>query len=159
MSKIFKNEFEIEIENLCLQNIKLKRQNDDLIDENKNLQFELDNLNENTVICSMNDMKKQVEELKESTVPIYLYEHLKDCYKKCFYIIKTIDQITSIVSDEICDLKETIFNENFTVPFKNKRIEYQLNSIDNSLSMIQKIVNKDDYEWNENDCHCEFLDH
>lgn len=153
MSKIFKNELEsslrMEIEALCLQNSDLKK-------ENQNLQFELNKLNENTVICSMNDMKIQFQELKDSTIPIYLYERLQDCYKKCFSIIKAIDQITSVVIDDIFYLKEVIFNEDLTMSFKNKRIENQLNSINNSLSIIPKIINRDEYEFNENECYCEF---
>lgn len=149
MSKNLKNELQLEIETLRLQNSDLKK-------ENQNLQLELDKLNENTVICSMNDMKIQFEELKESTIPIYLYEHLKDYYKKCFSIIKAIDKITFIVIDDIFELKEIIIDENSTKLFKNKSIENQLNSINNSLLMIPKIINRDEYEWNENECYCEF---
>jgi hypothetical protein len=73
-------------ENLLNENVKLKQ-------EINNLKLELSQLNENTVISSMNDMKEKYEHLLNTTVCNHRFYNLKDHYVRNNNIIKTIDVV------------------------------------------------------------------
>jgi predicted nuclease with TOPRIM domain len=69
----------------------LKQKYDELNKEYELLKSKYTNLenefNENTIIQSMNDMKRKYEELMESTVSSYKYNMINKKYKKLYKIV------------------------------------------------------------------------
>jgi hypothetical protein len=131
----------------------LKTENDSLKLENENLKLEIKNLkndiaklNENTVIESMNDMKRELEVLEENSVPLNLFLSLKHNYKQYYNISVSVNNINNVIIEEL----QQIQNCNFTEDYKNSIIDSTINS----LSLVSKIINNHD-EWNENQCHCD----
>lgn len=124
----------------------LKTENESLKLEIENLQNEIKQLNENTVIESMNDMKQQLEELEDNSVPLHLFLSLKNNYKQCYNVSVSVNNINNIIIEEL----QQIQNNNFTEEYKSSIIDSTINS----LSMISKIINNYE-EWNENECHCD----
>jgi hypothetical protein len=138
------------------KNTLLKTENENLKLENENLKLEIENLkndiaklNENTVIESMNDMKRELESLEENSVPLNLFLSLKNNYKQYYNISVSINNINDVIIEEL----QQIQNCNFTEDYKSNIIDSSLHS----LSLISKIINNHD-EWNENECHCDYVD-
>jgi hypothetical protein len=123
----------------------LKVENESLKLEIENLKNEIKQLNENTVIESMNDMKLQLQELEDNSVPLNTFLSLKNNYKECYNVSVSVNNINNVIIEEL----HAIRNCNFTEEYKNKIIDSSINS----LSMISKIIINHE-EWNENECHC-----
>ena len=134
-------------DSLTLDNESLKLDNESLKLVNENLNYEIKQLNENTVIESMNDMKVQLQELEDNSVQLNIYSSLKNSYKQCYNVSVSVNNINNIIIDEL----DSILHSNFSDEFKNDIIESTINN----LSLMSKIINNHD-EWNENDCHCGF---
>lgn len=124
----------------------LKIENDSLKLENEHLKNQIQQLNENTVIESMNDMKIKLQELEDSSVPLSLFSSLHHNYKQCFNISISINNINNIIKNEL----KSILYTDFTDEYKDKIIESTINS----LSLVSKII-KNHEEWDENICHCD----
>lgn len=135
MSKILKTE-----------NDSLKLENDSLKLQIENLRNDIAQLNENTVIESMNDMKRELEALEENSIPINLFLSLKNHYKQYYNISVSVNNINNVIIEEL----QQIQNDNFTEDYKSNIIDSTINS----LSLMSKIINNHD-EWNENQCHCD----
>jgi hypothetical protein len=124
----------------------LKLENDYLKSEIENLKNEIKQLNENTVIESMNDMKLELQELENNSVPLNLFLSLRNNYKQSYNISISVNNINNVIIEEL----QQIQDNNFTQEYKSKIIDSSINS----LLMISKIINNHE-EWNENECHCE----
>jgi len=70
MNKKIKENLLDEIRKLEMDNLKLKQ-------ENQSLTVQLNELNENTIVQSMNDMKTRYEQLERTSIPIRDYQYLK----------------------------------------------------------------------------------
>ena len=124
----------------------LKLENDSLKSEIENLKNEIKQLNENTVIESMNDMKLELQELENNSVPLNLFLSLRNNYKQSYNISVSVNNINNVIIEELQEIQ----HNNFTEEYKSKIIDSSINS----LLMISKIINNHE-EWNENECHCE----
>lgn len=124
----------------------LKLENDSLKSEIENLKNEIKQLNENTVIESMNDMKLELQALEDNSVPLNLFLSLRSNYKQSYNISVSVNNINNVIIEEL----QQIQDNNFTEEYKSKIIDSSINS----LLMISKIINNHE-EWNENECHCE----
>lgn len=131
---------------LKTENDSLKLENESLKLEVENLKNEIKQLNENTVIESMNDMKRELQELEENTVPLNLFLSLRNNYKQSYNISVSVNNINNVIIEEL----QQIQNCNFTEEYKSSIIDSTINS----LSLVSKIINNHD-EWNANECHCE----
>jgi hypothetical protein len=129
--------------------------------ENTTLKAQLAELNENTVISSMNDMKERYEHLVENTVSIHKYESLKDYYKRVLQNIKTINTINIVNRENTLTLNR--FLESYTKEkrahydeaFRDKKVIDFLKSILDRTHLIMEIYSRDDEEWDEYECCCE----
>jgi DNA-binding transcriptional regulator GbsR (MarR family) len=121
-------EIDMEIFKLCNKIKKLET-------ENNSLKKELLDLNENTIVESMNDMKIQFEELKENSISIDDFDNLKDYYIKNFEISKTIKTINQIMMDNLMEFKHFTNNEYTSQMVENKRTRY----IDKTMHYYQLI--------------------
>ena len=133
-------------DSLTLDNESLKLDNESLKLVNENLNYEIKQLNENTVIESMNDMKVQLQELEDNSVQLNIYSSLKNSYKQCYNVSVSANNINDIIIEEL----ELILHNDFTEGYKNDIIESTINN----LSLVNKIINNHE-EWNENICHCD----
>lgn len=124
----------------------LKLENDSLKSEIENLKNEIKQLNENTVIESMNDMKLELQALEDNSVPLNLFLSLRNNYKQSYNISVSVNNINNVIIEELQEIQ----HNNFTEEYKSKIIDSSINS----LLMISKIINNHE-EWNENECHCE----
>lgn len=120
----------------------LKTENESLKLEIECLKNEIKQLNENTVIESMNDMKIQLEELENNSISLNTFVSLKNNYKQCFNVSVSVNNINNVIIEELQTMQSCNFNENY----KNKIIESTINS----LLMISKIIINHE-EWDENE--------
>ena len=82
----------------------LIKDNEQLLKENASLREQIKNLNENTIIQSMNDMKKQYEELKQESVPIEMYEEICLINRTLLKLTNTIEMINILNTQKIFDI-------------------------------------------------------
>ena len=130
---------------------KLKLENEALKLENENLKMQIQELNENTVIQSMNDMKEQYEQLKNNTVSLHMFENLRETHTQSLKILNSVDSINRIIIDDFAHFRkyEKSMNEEYRIS--------QMDFIANSMRMISKIILKYNEEW-ETECHCDCED-
>lgn len=141
-----------------------KKQLQDLVKENANLKLQVETLssqmaelNENTVISSMNEMKERYDKMIASTVCINKYFNLKMYYTKYLNLAKTIENVNSIIHDDVLNLTHflEVYKPNhsgFSEEIKSRRLTNDLMHISNRLLMITQLINKDDDEWSDNEC-------
>lgn len=126
--------------------------------ENIKLNEQLEELNENTIISSMNDMKLKYEFLVNHTVGIRKYENLKSYYKTASQMNTTINTINIVNHENTVSLKT--FLENYTANcthfdevYRNRRVASYLKSIQDRIQLMMEIYSRtDDEEWDECEC-------
>jgi len=131
----------------------LKQDYENLRLENQKLKTQIEDLNENTVINSMNDMKKEYEQLKQESISLDTYLDLRELYKVSIYTNKSITNINDIIINDLNTLIETFDNDNLTQSYKKMRTETLVNNISSYLSLNQRILDT----INDN-CSCNFND-
>lgn len=118
--------------------------------ENNSINKKLKELNENTIVESMNDMKIQYQQLVETTVPIDLYTSIKYDVKQFKKIINTVDLLTDINIDCINNLIEFCKNENENNNYKDKII-IDLLELGYSFSIFKNLYRN---HYNDFECDC-----
>jgi hypothetical protein len=100
----------------------------------------------------MNDMKLELEQMQENTVPIQLMYNLREHLKQSKNTISSINSINSILIDDLYHFKYLINDKNITN--KDEYFEKYFTIFQNTFGLIKKIVNK--YEEDYSDvCDCE----
>ncbi|NDD83202.1 hypothetical protein EB118_10700 [bacterium] len=126
------------------------------------LQAELDNLNENTVISSMNDMRDRYNFLVESSVCQHRYASLKYQYKRCLGICKTVENVTNLIFDKLMQLN--VFLDQYTPnrthyvdDVHQSRIKNDVILLRDRIQLILELLDTyvDDYEDTCDVEHCE----
>ena len=140
--------------NIKNENQDLKNENQDLKNENLDLKRQLQELNENTIVESMNDMKHQYEVLKNNSVSFNTFLNLKNYYKESCNTNISINSINNIILEDFQDFYDTI-NSTLAEPYKSQRIKTMFYSINSSLLIISKLIDKNEDQWSENMCDCE----
>ena len=142
-----------------------KKQVQDLQHENESLKLQvqtlksqLDDLNENTVISSMNEMKERYDHMMENTVCINKFYNLKNYYTRYLTLARTVDNVTDVIRDDVNRLIHFLSfykpgHATFNEETKEKRINVDLSDISNRLLMVTQLLNREDDEWTE--CECE----
>ena len=143
-----------------------RRSNQVLVEENealkkqvRSLQMQLDNLNENTIINSMNDMKRCYEELVANSVCNHRFNNLKNYYKRYFNIVRTIDMIHMTIFDNLMALMSFINNytnediQDYNESSKESRIKFDITSTIDRIQLVTEIIHREsDDEWEDNEC-------
>jgi hypothetical protein len=138
--------------NLKTENDSLKIRLNNILLEKQLLEKQISELNENTIIESMNDMKLELEQMQENTVPIQLMYNLREHLKQSKNTISSINSINSILIDDLYHFKYLINDKNITN--KDEYFEKYFTIFQNTFGLIKKIVNK--YEEDYSDvCDCE----
>jgi H2-forming N5,N10-methylenetetrahydromethanopterin dehydrogenase-like enzyme len=138
--------------NLKTENDSLKIKLNNILLEKQLLEKQISELNENTIIESMNDMKLELEQMQENTVPIQLMYNLREHLKQSKNTISSINSINSILIDDLYNFKYLINDKNITN--KDEYFEKYFTIFQNTFGLIKKIVNK--YEEDYSDvCDCE----
>jgi cell division septum initiation protein DivIVA len=133
----------------------LRQENEALQTEVISLQHQLEDLNENTVISSMNDMKEKYEHLVENTVSINDFLSVKDDYLKYLYLVKTLENINKVILNEATCLNTFVSAytsanaPNYSKEFKKKRIAGGIAEIKQRLETAKDII-----ESQEETCSC-----
>jgi hypothetical protein len=139
----------------------LKRTNQILTEENealkkqvKILQTELDDLNENTIISSMNDMKRCYEDLVANSVCNHRFNYLKSYCKRYFNIIRTLDMINKTIFDNLIALMSFInnYSDEYDETSKEARIKFDITSTIDRVQLMSEIIHRDSDEWEDQDC-------
>lgn len=131
----------------------LESQNELLKSKIDSLEQDLEELNENTVISSMNEMKEQYEDLLNNSVCSHKFYSLESYYKRSMNIIKTVDTITGVLYDNV--LSTLLFmdsNNCSNESIKKNTIKHNMNSIKDRLQLICEIISKDEDEWVDTQC-------
>ena len=130
-----------------------------LRNENEKLKAQLKYLNEeNTIISSMNDMKKRYDELMQNTVSIDQFNYTTEQLEEHSKIIKSISMINDVNFENLDNLTDNlkryindrISKESREPTFQENRIQKRLDDLLNRLLLITEIVNKID----EHECDC-----
>lgn len=142
-----------------------KKQVQDLLKENANLKLQVNtlssqiaDLNENTVISSMNEMKERYDKMIATTVCINKFLNLKFHYTRYFNLAKTVDNVSSIIQDDVINLMHFLDyykpenNVSFSEETKKNRLANDLKNISNRLLMVSQLVNRDEDEWSDTEC-------
>lgn len=140
------------LQELVERNCYLEKQNEAFKTKIISLEKELDNLNENTVISSMNDMKERYDELVNNTVCSHNFYSLQSYYKRNSDLLKSIDVIGNIIYDNVLSLLLFIDNNHYDQGLRDNNIKHNLGSIKDRLQLICEIIGKDDDEWCESSC-------
>lgn len=140
--------------NLKTENDSLKIKLNNILLENQLLEKQLSKLNENTIVESMNDMKLELEQMQENTVPIQIMYNLKEHLKQSKNTISSINSINSILIDDLCHFKYLINNKNVTKENKDEYIEKYSIIFQNTFVLIKKIINKFEEEYCD-ECDCD----
>lgn len=139
-----------------------KKQLQDLQKENANLkiqvqsfQSQIADLNENTVISSMNEMKERYDTMIENTVCKHKFFDLKSYYTRYFNLAKTIDNVNDVIREDINRLIHFVnfYNPdytNFSEDTRNKRVNSDLADVSNRLLMVSQLINRQvEDEWSD----------
>ena len=141
------------LQELVEKNCYLEKQNEAFKNKIESLEKELSNLNENTVISSMNDMKEQYEDLMNNSVCNHKYYSLHSYYKRNLNLLKSIDTIGNVVYDNVLSLLLFIDNNHYDQGLKDNNIKHNLGSIKDRLQLICEIIGKEEHdEWYESTC-------
>lgn len=73
----------------------------DLQLENARLKQQIAELNENTVISSMNDMKEEYDRLKQNSVPHHIYLSCRDNLRSSKNLIHAIEKVNKVVLNDM----------------------------------------------------------
>lgn len=139
-----------------------------LAKDNSLLEEKLAELNENTIISSMNDMKEKYEELVSNSVCITKYNVLKRCYTVNYELVRTFFNIYIAIKNNIQMLRNTIRKDLDTIKYyelkvgdpiseeTSHNIAYgsmaSLNKIDAKLSLIGELSMLNELQkYDEND--------
>jgi hypothetical protein len=114
---------------------KLRDKITELETENNSLKKELLNLNENTIVESMNDMKIQFQELKENSINVDDFDNLKDYYIRNFEISKSIKTINQIMIDNLMEFKHLTNDQSSSQMVENRITRY----VDKTMHYYQLI--------------------
>ncbi|NBO98878.1 MAG: hypothetical protein EBU90_01950 [Proteobacteria bacterium] len=141
----------------------LETENARLLSKVKELQDELDALNENTIVTSMNDMRDRYNELVSSCVCLHRHQNLKMYYKRSFGMCKTIENISSLLFDKVMQLiifmdQYTPERPNFSHDIQQIRIKNDMTSIKDRIQLILELFDRED-ELEIDACdvdYCEF---
>jgi len=141
MNKKTKETLIEEINKITLENSKLKLENMKLQQEKQEFKKQLEDLNENTIIQSMNDMKIRYEQLEMNSVPYEKYDYVTMLiveYKKQNI---TIDKINDKNKIEL----ETFYNnyKNTTMD-KTKIFDKLYSTYSTTFRFIDMILNESD---------------
>lgn len=138
-----------------------KKQNDILLNQVKILKAEIQNLNENTIIESMKDMKEQYEKLNRESVSIEIYEDLLFQRKMLLKLIGTTEMINNLNLQKISNIAYYIenYNQQDTDNKSKDKLSKQFTSIcekdlaniTNNCKLIQEFINNND----DNECQCD----
>lgn len=143
-----------------------KKQIQDILKENANLKLQVStlssqiaDLNENTVISSMNEMKERYDKMIATTVCLNKFLNLKYHYTRYFNLVKTVDNVTCVIRDDVINLIHFLdyYNkENGNISFseetKKNRLTNDLKNISNRLLMVIQLSNRDEDEWSDAEC-------
>jgi len=134
----------------------LKEQNEQLLKEVATLREQVNHFNENTIVQSMNDMKKQYEELKRDSVSNEIYQELSFDKKRLSKLINTIEMINNLNLRKIFDMLIFIkrFNENTTV---NKLSDHFISVCERDIQDITKnsrLIDEFITDSEEDNCCC-----
>lgn len=134
----------------------LKEQNEQLLKEVATLREQVNHFNENTIVQSMNDMKKQYEELKRDSVSNEIYQELSFDKKRLSKLMNTIDMINNLNIRKIFDMLIFIkrFNENTTV---NKLSDHFISVCERDIQDITKnsrLIDEFITDSEEDNCCC-----
>lgn len=140
------------VQELVERNCYLEKQNDTFKIKIEALEKELDDLNENTVISSMNDMKEQYEELVNNSVCCHKFYSLQSFYKQNLNTLKSVDAIGNVIYDNVLSLLLFMDNNHYDEALRNNNIKHHLHSIKDRLQLICEIIAKNDDEWYESTC-------
>lgn len=138
---------------------RLQSELDTLRAENMKLKGELQSLNENTVISSMNDMKMQYEELKRNTICLEQYMEVKMDSKRYFYLLKTVDNINSTIISDLFNLMNLIKRcqdgemKHWNEEDRTKHTLKHLQDLKTKISLIEEMIDRqtDDHD---HECEC-----
>jgi hypothetical protein len=141
------------VQELVEQNRYLEKQNETLKEQVRCLEDELGELNENTVISSMNDMKERYEELVNNSVCCHKFYSLQACYYKYSTTLKSIELINSVIYDNVVSTRTCFENDYYDNALKQNTIKNNLNNIRDRIQLICEIISKEYEEWEDNKCH------
>lgn len=111
------------------------------------LNKKLEELNENTIVQSMNDMKHDYEELLQNSVCLNQYEHWKEYYTRYFNMSKTVEQMNSLKIEDLNSLLEFIENynpeiHNYDANVKATHVNKVLRTILNNAILTERVLRK-----------------
>lgn len=118
--------------------IEIRKLRDKIIEletENNSLKKELEQLNENTIVESMNDMKTQFEELKENSICIHEFDNLKDYHARHLEISKSIKTINQVMIDNLMEFKHLTSDKSSSQMIENRMTRY----VDKTMHYYQLI--------------------
>lgn len=139
-----------------------------LMKDNSLLEDKLAELNENTIISSMNDMKEKYEELVSNSVCITKYNTLKRCYVANYDLVRTFFNIHVVIKNNLQMLRNTIRKDLDTIKYYEFKVGdpisedsthnkaygsmASLNKIDAKLSLIGELSMLNELQkYDEND--------
>lgn len=126
----------------------LEDKHDEVLKENEELKVKLTELNENTIISSMNDMKQKYEELMANSVCLSKYETIKRYYKTNYELVRTCANIQIILKNNIYSLKNVVRRDLNRIKEYEKKLgeviseELEHNKEYGSLALINKLNTK-----------------
>ncbi len=139
-----------------------------LMKDNSLLEDKLAELNENTIISSMNDMKEKYEELVSNSVCITKYNTLKRCYTVNYELVRTFFNIHVVIKNNLQMLRNTVRKDLDTIKYYELKVGdpssedsthnkaygsmASLNKIDAKLSLIGELSMLNELQkYDEND--------
>lgn len=123
----------------------------DLLKENELLKNEL---KENTIVESMNDMKKQYEHLRNTTVPFEHYDHVKNMLKQTIKLLNSIETINNLNKTHTHDLVHHI-NDDENISIK---IKHDIFEICRYSQIISDSIVANEEEYLDDFCFCYNID-
>jgi hypothetical protein len=124
-----------------------------LLNENEVLKKTISELNENTIIESMNDMKIRYQELMNSTVSLEKYNTIQSMFKKAVKVINGIEIINDLSIQKIIGFNNYIQETNPGEFYK--KISDQISAHINFCSIIDSTIAKYEQEYLDNYCDCD----
>ncbi|NBU33956.1 hypothetical protein EB118_03055 [bacterium] len=135
----------------------LEVENQALRQKVQELEDELKELNENTVIASMNDMRDRYNDMVSTSVCLHRFNNVKTHYKQNFAMCKTIENISSLLFDKL------MYMVIYTDQVKNElsdfdRIRKDIRSVRDRVQLILELLERTDeleYDMCDNE-YCEY---
>lgn len=121
------------------------------------LEEQLKNLNENTVISSMNDMRDRYNDLVSNSVCVCRYNKMKMNFKQAFGMCKTIENISSLLFDKLMFMVIYI-DQSPRTSVEFERFRQDVRSVRDRVQLVLELVERnDDLEYN-NECDNEYCE-